>query len=419
VSATPIRACVGARSGAGARARRGVLACARHDVLACIRRDASARARRGTGTRAARGIAIACLVALAAVTGACGSSEGEGDPVRLTVPNGASFSQVADTLAARDIIGRTALFKLYARVTGAATSVKPGTYAFRRGTSWRNILDDLEAGRVLTARVVVPEAWDLRGIAPRIAAAFDLDPDTVFFFLTDTAVANRFDTPGPTLEGYLYPATYTFPLSASLDTVVATMVATYARVWTPQRRARADSIGLNEREVVTLASIIEKEARHRDEMTTISAVYHNRLRRGYRLEADPTVQYALGEHQQRLLYAHIDSVADNPYNTYRHTGLPPGPIGSPSAEGVDAALRPADVDFFFFVARPDGTHIFTRSFAEHTRARATVQRLRNQAAREQQAEQQRQPPSAPPPSAPPPSEPPPSEPPPGPAPQPL
>jgi UPF0755 protein len=323
------------------------------------------------------------VAVLSCVAAACGSGEGEGEPVRLSVPAGASFSQVADTLAARDIIGGTALFKLYARVSGSTTAVKPGTYAFRQGASWRYVLDELEAGRVLTARVVIPEAWDLRGIAPRIAAAFDLDADTVLYFLTDTAVVNRFDAPGPTLEGYLYPATYTFPLSASLDTVVATMVATYARVWTPERRARADSLGLNEREVVTLASIIEKEARRRDEMTTISAVYHNRLRRGQRLEADPTVQYALGEHQQRLLYAHIDSVADNPYNTYRHAGLPPGPIGSPSAEGIDAALSPADVDYLFFVARPDGTHIFTRNFAEHTRARATVQQLRRQAAREQ------------------------------------
>jgi UPF0755 protein len=120
-------------------------------------------------------------------------------------------------------------------------------------------------------------------------------------------------------------------------------------------------MGLSEREVVTLASIIEKEARQREEMPTISGVYHNRLRRNWRLEADPTVQYALGEHQARLLYAHIDETADNPYNTYRIFGLPPGPIGSPSAMGIDAALQPATVDYMFFVARPDGSHIFTRT----------------------------------------------------------
>jgi UPF0755 protein len=347
--------------------------------------------KRSNGCRAGGGYAQRCrsgphtvrrsigISVIALFLAACGG-EGEGEPVRVHVPAGASFSQVTDSLSNRDIIRTPALFKLYARVKSATGSVKPGTYAFQRGTAWSTILEDLSGGRVLTARVVIPEAWDLRGIAPRIAAATGLDEDSVMYVLTDTAVANRMGVPGPTLEGYLYPATYTFPVAAPLDTIISQMVAVYERVWTPERRAHADSMGMNEREIVTLASIIEKEARQRDEMTTISAVYHNRLRRGQRLEADPTVQYALGEHQQRLLYAHIDSVAGNPYNTYRHAGLPPGPIGSPSSMGIDAALRPADVNYLFFVARPDGSHIFTRNFAEHTRARATVRQLQRDAA---------------------------------------
>lgn len=317
-------------------------------------------------------LVLACAAGM--MTAACGGA-GEGEPIRVHIPVGASFSQVTDSLAARDIIGTPPLFKAYARIRGATNSVKPGTYAFRRGTSWSAILDDLQGGRVLNARIVIPEAWDLRGIGPRIAAAMGFDEDSVMHVLADTATATRFGTPGPTLEGYLYPATYTFPLAASLDTVIAQMVATYQRVWTPERRARADSLEMSEREVVTLASIVEKEARRRHEMPTIAAVYHNRLKRGLRLEADPTVQYALGEHQQRLLYAHIDSVAGNPYNTYRHAGLPPGPIGSPSSLGIDATLEPADADFLFFVARPDGTHIFTRTLTEHNRAKAAVRRM--------------------------------------------
>jgi UPF0755 protein len=309
---------------------------------------------------------------------ACGSGEGEGEPVQLSVPAGASFSQVSDTLAARGIINMPTVFNIYARMRGATGGVQPGTYAFRPGTAWSQILADLNAGRVQTMRIVVPEAWDLRGIAPRISAATGLDEDSVMYVLTDTAVANRFDVPGPTLEGYLYPATYTFPLSVPLDTIISRMVATYRRVWTEERAARAEAMGLNQREVVTLASIIEKEARVRDEMPTISGVYHNRLRRNWRLEADPTVQYALGEHQARLLYAHIDQTAENPYNTYRIFGLPPGPIGSPSALGIEAALNPADVDYMFFVARPDGSHIFTRTLDEHNRARVVVRRMREQ-----------------------------------------
>jgi UPF0755 protein len=130
---------------------------------------------------------------------------------------------------------------------------------------------------------------------------------------------------------------------------------------------------MSEREIIALASIIQAEARWEDEMPLISAVFHNRLRRGMRLQADPTVQYALDSHQSRLLFSHIDSVADNPYNTYTHAGLPPGPIGSPGAAAIDAALHPAAAPYLYFVAREDGHHEFSRSLREHNQA---IQRLR-------------------------------------------
>lgn len=309
------------------------------------------------------------------VLAACGG-EGEGEPVRVHVPRGASFSTVADSLDAHNIVGMSPLFRLYARATGAASRVKPGTYAFRRNTDWRRILADLQAGRVLTARITIPEGWDARNISPRVAAITGADADSVLAAIVDATRAEAFGVPGPTLEGYLYPATYTFPVDPPLDTVLAEMVERYKMVWTNERRAAADSIGMTERQVVTLASIVEKEARQADEMPVIAAVYHNRLRIGYPLQADPTVQYALGVHRERLLYAAIDSAADNPYNTYRHPGLPPGPIASPSDRAIDATLRPAQNDYLYFVARPDGSHIFTRSLEEHNRAKAAVQRER-------------------------------------------
>jgi UPF0755 protein len=328
----------------------------------------------------------AALLGLALLVSACGGSAVDGEPVRIHIPQGASFSQVVDSLDAHGIVTAPPLFKLYARMRNATGRVQPGTYAFRRGTSWSQVLEDLTGGSVLTARVVIPEAWDLRGIAPRIAATMGFDADSVMMVLTDTATVRRFQVPGPTMEGYLYPATYTFPLAVPLDSVIGRMVATYRRVWNAERQARAEEMGMTEREVVTMASIIEKEARRREEMPRISGVYHNRLRRNWRLEADPTVQYALGEHQARLLYAHIDATADNPYNTYRHFGLPPGPIGSPSAMGIDAALNPEGHDFMFFVARPDGSHIFTRTLPEHNRARVQVRRMAEQQQRQQQSE---------------------------------
>src|SRR5690606_18045759 len=149
--------------------------------------------------------------------------------------------------------------------------------------------------------------------------------------------------------------------------VLKRLVSTYAREWTPARQARADSMGLSEREVITLASILEREAKKLDEMQTMSAVYNNRRLIGLPLLEDPTVPNAHWKYRERLAYAAIDSVADNPYNTYRIRGLPPGPIASPSARGMDAALNPDTSDFLYFVARPDGSHVFTRSLVEHNR----------------------------------------------------
>lgn len=324
-----------------------------------------------------RPVAAVLVVAAAACTGA-----GSGEPVRVRVPAGASFSVVADSLSAHGIIRQPRLFRLYARVTGEASRIKPGTYAFRAGAGWKTVIDDLVAGRVLTERLVIPEGFDVDDIAPRIAALSGADADSVRALLLDSAYAAQRDVPGPTLEGYLYPATYTLPVDAPVDAVVDALVAEYRGVWTEERRAAARQRGMTEREVVTLASIVEKEARRAEEMPLIAAVYQNRLRIGMPLQADPTVQYALGVHRERLLYASIDSVADHPYNTYRRRGLPPGAIGSPSVRAIDAVLAPDSVDFLYFVARPDGSHVFTRSLDEHNRARAQIRR-------EQRSSQQR------------------------------
>lgn len=299
---------------------------------------------------------------------------GEGESVQVRIPSGSGLGVVSDTLASRGIIQWPYGFRMYARYRGDDRSIKPGVYEFRTGSRWSSVLDRLVRGDVLTVRFTIPEGWTILQIAPRLASALDLPADSVAQVLADSTSAAELGVPGPSLEGYLYPATYEVPVGSSLGSVLRTVVATYRRAWTSDLQARADSLGLSEREVVTLASIIEAEARVWTERDTIAAVYRNRLDRGMLLQADPTVQYALGERQSRLLFAHIDEVADHPYNTYRHAGLPPGPIGSPSRAAMVAALYPADVDYLFFIARPDGTHIFTRSFAEHTAARRQIQR---------------------------------------------
>lgn len=311
---------------------------------------------------------IRLVLVFVLVLSGCGANP-TGEPVRIRIAKGATFGQVADSLAAKRIIKNKPVFEVFARITGKARNVKPGTYGFKRGEAWSAILGDLAAGKTLRDKFVIPEGWSLDKIAARLARFTEGDSAAILGYLVSDTTARRHAVPGPTLEGYLYPATYEFPVDAPVDSIIAKLVARYKQVWSAERRARADAIKMSERDVVTLASIVEKEAKKRDEMPTIASVYHNRLRIGYPLQADPTVQYALGGHRERLLYSDIRKAGDNPYNTYEIRGLPPGPIGSPSDAAIDAVLQPANTKFLYFVAWPDGKHVFTGSLEEHNKAK--------------------------------------------------
>lgn len=299
-----------------------------------------------------------------------------GDPVRVVIPPGSTLAAVTDSLSANDVIRFPALFQVYARARRADRNLKAGTYDLQTGTSWRLALRRVTRGEVVTVPVTIPEGFTVAQMAERLAEVSGEPLERVLAALESPGLAPELDVPGPTLEGYLFPDTYRFARGVPISIVVDAMVERYRRVWTPERHARLAEIDMTEREVVTLASIIQAEARHVSEMPRISGVYHNRLEAGWRLQADPTVLYALGGYRARLLYAAIDSVEDNPYNTYTQRGLPPGPIGSPGELAIDAALVPEEHDFMYFVAAPDGSHRFTRTLAEHNMARAAVVRER-------------------------------------------
>jgi UPF0755 protein len=328
-----------------------------------------------------RTFALAVLLASAAT--ACASDGGgdpHGPPLRVKVPSGANLTLVSDSLATRGIVGSAAKFRRFASSKDAAAKLKPGIYEFRAGESWRVIVDKLVRGDVVKARIVVPEGWTSHQIAARVAAELGGNADSIQAQFTDTAAARKLGVPGPTLEGYLYPATYVFPLGTPREKAIGEMVRRYRSAWTPAMRAELPASGMSEREVVTLASIVEREAKDWRERPTIAAVYRNRMKKGMRLQADPTVQYALGQQRARLLYRDIASVAQNPYNTYTHAGLPPGPIASPSQGAIQAALQPAAADVLYFVARPNGTHVFTRTLAEHNAAKRAASAERRAAA---------------------------------------
>jgi UPF0755 protein len=305
--------------------------------------------------------------------GACAGDGGRPPAtVEVEVPDGAGTMEVARRLEGAGLVRWPRLFTAYVALRGAEGDLKAGRYAFPEDVGWGRLVTALERGEVQTVAVTVPEGFTLRSIAPRLATVTDVSSDSVLALARDSALVASLGVSGPTLEGYLFPDTYRFAEGVSPRVALRAMVRRYREFWTPERRALADSLGLSEGEVVTLASIVEAEARVAEERPVIAGVYLNRLETGMRLQADPTVQYVLGARKARLLYRDIDSVADDPYNTYTHAGLPPGPIGSPGEASLQAVLQPADVPYLFFVARPDGSHVFTRTQEEHVEAKNRI-----------------------------------------------
>lgn len=304
------------------------------------------------------------------------TTSGSGAPVLVEIPAGSTSPEIALILEENEVVRSATLFHAYVRLRRADRDLKAGTYELETGSSMGSALRSLRLGTVQTVAVTFPEGFQILDMAPRIAEITGSEPDEVLAALREEGVAERHGLPGPTLEGYLFPDTYRFARGVPLSRVVDAMVERYREVWSPERRAALEASGMTEREVVTLASIIQAEARQVSEMERISGVYHNRLRDGWLLQADPTVVYALGGYRERLLYAAIDSVADDPYNTYRQRGLPPGPIASPGTRAIDAAMAPEAHDFMYFVAWPDGYHIFTQTLAEHNAAKEDARQAR-------------------------------------------
>lgn len=308
--------------------------------------------------------------ALVAALPGCGTPPPSGEPVRITIPRGASLAAVADTLHANGIIRSTRWFRLYATALRRDRAIQAGIYDLHRDRPVREVLAVLVSGRAAFQRLVIPEGLMLGEVAAEVERQLGIPADTFLAAARDPALLARAGDGAPTLEGYLYPSTYFVPLPATAPALAAQMVGQFEEAWQPAWTARLDTLGMTRREVVTLASIIEGEVRHGRDRPFVSSVYHNRLRAGWRLQADPTVIYALG--RRRRLFER-DYLYPSPFNTYLIDGLPPGPIGQPSAASLEAALYPAETGFFFLVARADGHHIFSRTLAEH---RAAVNRIR-------------------------------------------
>lgn len=321
----------------------------------------------------------AALVAVLAAA-ACGGPAAHTPPsITVTIPRGATFDVALDSLTARGVITHPLLFGVYARVRGLRRALKSGTYAFRPDESWSVVAAALERGRGALVRWTIPEGL----MASEVAAYADTDlgvrPDSFRAALRDPDLLAALDLPAEahTAEGFLFPTTYFLPHGVTAREVVRIMTREFLTQWDPAWDAALDSLGLTRYQAVTLASIVESEVRYDPDRPFVAAVYLNRLRRGMKLEADPTVIYALGRRVKRVYEKELR--IRSPYNTYLHAGLPPGPISQPGRASLDAVAHPAHVPFLYFVAQPDGKHIFSVTFAQHEAAIRQVHRLRDAA----------------------------------------
>jgi UPF0755 protein len=298
----------------------------------------------------------------------------EAEPVIFEVEPGQTLKAIATRLEKRGLVRDALVFEWYGRYHELDGRLRAGEYWVSAAETPAQIFATFTSGRVATYELAIPEGFTAAMIAERVEAAGLGSAEAFLAFARDPASAKALGVEGDTLEGYLFPETYRLPKGLDPRQTATVLVNQFLAVW-KELEPRAAEKKLSMRGLVTLASIIEKETGVGEERPLIAAVFLNRLKRGMRLETDPTVIYGIPDFDGNLRRRDLEN-GDNPYNTYKIPGLPPGPIASPGRGALEAVLAPADVEYLFFVSKNDGTHVFSESFAEHTKRVDEYQRRR-------------------------------------------
>lgn len=284
----------------------------------------------------------------------------------VTIPAGAGAADIRRRLVDAGLVRDEFTLRAALRWSGHSRGLKAGEYRFDSPMSAIEVVDKLARGEIYTRRLTFPEGLTIADMA-RVFETREFGKAEDFIAASqNAALIHDLDPEATDLEGYLFPETYSLPRDWGADRLVAMMVNRFKASYTEELRAKAREQGLTTRQVVTLASLVEKETAKDEERTLVSAVYRNRMRIGMGMQADPTVVYALqkaGRYDGNI--RREDLQFDSPYNTYRYPGLPPGPIAAPGRASLEAALAPADVDYLYFVSRNDGSHVFARTLQEH------------------------------------------------------
>lgn len=294
----------------------------------------------------------------------------QAETITITIDKGSTLSEIGQNLADNNAIKNGQVFVYYSRFTGHDKNMQAGTYQISNSWSPQEIAEYISSGRVAAYRITIPEGFTVKQIEDLLVekevvdrALFQkaLDAEYSFSFLEGISA-----TEYQRLEGFLFPATYELLSGMSEEEIIEMMLQKFQDAFTPEMQQQAEEMGFSVREVVTLASIVEREARLEEERPRIAAVFINRLNQDIRLQSCATVQYVLGKQKEEL--SNSDLQHPSPYNTYLHMGLPPGPIANPGLSSINAVLHPADVDYLFFVAKGDGSHHFSVTYTEHQQA---------------------------------------------------
>ena len=317
-------------------------------------------------------IGVLCLIALSVAVFLILPPTSSEEIVNFEVPVGSSSQTIAKRLVEQNLIRSEYAFRLIVKHRGTGKRLRAGTYTLQRNMALWHIVDEFEKGQVNLVRWTVPEGLTVSAIAELwettgygAAAAFREAAES-------KCLLEQFGLQDKSVEGYLFPNTYKFAKGTTAEQAVEMMLEEFKQRWTEKFDEDAQNLGLTQHEVVTLASVIEKEAQVKSERPRIAGVFHNRLKKKWRLQADPTVLYALGNPERLLTRA--DLKVDSPYNTYAHRGLPPGPIANPGIDSIIAALRPEKTDYFYFVAIGEGKHHFSKTLSEHNRMIRKIRR---------------------------------------------
>ncbi len=299
------------------------------------------------------------------------------EEVRVEIEKGMGANSVARLLEEKGIIGARLPFIVSYRLFFYPRKIKAGEYVLTSPLRAKEVLDILVKGRAFLHPVTVPEGLTAEEIAPLMAPLIAEGKEGFLAAFQDPGPILSLDPEAENLEGYLFPETYSFPKNIASAEAVQAMVGQFRAVFSDVWKERGDSLKMKPRQIVILASLIEKETSVPEEKRLVSAVFHNRLRIGMKLDCDPTIIYALK--QEGLFHGNLtkrDLALDSPYNTYRYSGLPPGPICNPGKEALEAVIHPAPEEYLYFVSRNDGRHHFSRTFAEHQNAVRRYQKKR-------------------------------------------